>query len=817
MRAFWGLFFAVIVGFPVAQPGETDEILAQLSKIQLDKKQIYNIRDITIRRDSTSISFKRGTIAFLEPVRGKVTGAVFIGSGEVLAIPPNAIEKQQMHKFTNSPALDETFTAAFFRFTDDTYDEIVKAYEEHAKEDVTVDDSSQFLPWDKTLADRSSVLNYRLLADYVGTPRPLFFAELDGQHSGWFDVVYDQRMVEEVAFIKVHERGTSYIADIWSSFNRRGESRDLQASANEIKFPLDVTSYDIDATINASTQLEAKTTVHARARFDGERVISMDLSRFLRVSSITTDTGSTVPFSQHSDMTEEEIRRTGINTVVLVLPQPTKAGQDVTLKFVYAGDVIETKGAGVFYVGERGRWYPNSGIEDRARFNLTFHFPSKYSLVATGRKMKEWEENGLRHSIWESDREFPVAGFNLGDFTILSDSTGSVPISVGVNNNVENIYREIAERRAFQKEQAMNAAIAATGRRGQPAIASPQTIQPDVNVFSTKGLGESVLKGVADTVAFFVDRFGPYPYSQLTVSQFPVNYSQGWPTLLYVSTLSFFTKEQRDKLGLTSEADFMNTEMVRAHEVAHQWFGNKVGWTSYHDQWISEAFANYSGAMYVEQKHNDAVHLREILDDARRRLLEHAPDGSVYDSLGPIWLGQRLSSTAAPNGYAEITYNKGTWIVHMLRMLMRSDDRNSDDVFLKMIRDFLNEYDGRTASTWDLKRVAEKYMTKAMDVRGDNKLDWFFDDWILGTGIPTYTMNYNVQPSPRGGFSIDGRVTQSGVPDTFVMPVPVYADDQLLGKVAVSDDEGAFHFDVKTRPVKVTLDPRQTVLAQIKN
>src|SRR5439155_23697913 len=133
------------------------------------------------------------------------------------------------------------------------------------------------------------------------------------------------------------------------------------------------------------------------------------------------------------------------------------------------------------------------------------------SLVATGKKVKEWEENGLRHSSWESDREFPVAGFNLGDFTILSDTSGPVPISVSVNNDVEIIYREIAERRAFQKQVALNAAIAGTGRRGQPPL-PPQTVQPDVDVFSTKGLAENVLKGIADTVSFFVDRFGPYPY-----------------------------------------------------------------------------------------------------------------------------------------------------------------------------------------------------------------------------------------------------------------------------------------------------------------
>ena len=808
------MLLVVFAGSSQFQPSETDEILAQLAKIRLDKKQIYNIRDITIRRDTASISFNRGTIAFLEPIKGKVTGAVFIGSGEIVALPPDAVEKQQIHKYTNSPILNEPFGAAFFRFTDDTYQEIVKAYQEHAHEDVSDDEAAQFLPWDRILTDRSGVLNYRILADYIGTPQPLFFAELNGDRTGWFDLLYDARFLEEVAVMKVHEQGTSYSLDVWASFNKRSEARDLVAAARENKLPLDVLSYDIDATIQNSTQLEGSATLRTRARADGERVISFDLSRFLRVSAVTTNTGEAVQFFQHVGLSEEEIRRSTLNSIVLVLPQQTKSGQEITLKFTYAGDVIEKKGSGIFYVGERGLWYPNFGTVDRARFNLTFHFPTTYSLVATGHRTKEWEENGKRHSTWESDGEFSLAGFNLGDFTILSDTSGPVPISVGVNNDVETIYMEVAARRAMQREMALRAA-ATLGRRG----ASPQldaiSVAPDVNVFSTRGLAENVLKGVKDTLAFFIDKFGPYPYSQLTVSQFPVNYSQGWPSLLYVSTLSFFTKEQRDKLGLRSESDFMVTEMVRAHEVAHQWFGNKVGWNTYHDQWISEAFANYAGAMYIEQKYKEPARVREILEEARRRILEKAPDGTVYDSVGPIWLGQRLSSTAVPNGYSEVTYAKGTWIVHMLRMLMRSEG-GSDENFFKMVRDLLNPPDGNSVSTWDLKRLVEKYQTKTMDVRNDKKMDWFFDEWILQTGIPNYALDYKVRADGRA-FIVEGRIMQSGVPDNFIMPLPLYADDQLLGIVVVSDDEGSFRFNAKTRPSKVTIDPHLTVLAQIQN
>src|SRR5216117_2208121 len=104
MRLLLVLFLASFGSVPQSSvPAEPDGVLAQLSKIRLDKKQLYNVRDITIRRDAFSIALNRGTIAFLEPVLGRVTGAVFLGNGELVAIPPDAIEKQQVYKFTGSP------------------------------------------------------------------------------------------------------------------------------------------------------------------------------------------------------------------------------------------------------------------------------------------------------------------------------------------------------------------------------------------------------------------------------------------------------------------------------------------------------------------------------------------------------------------------------------------------------------------------------------------------------------------------------------------------------------------------------------------
>lgn len=674
----------VLIGFLIALagavtqtavPGEADEILAQLSKIRLDKKQIHSIRDVTIRRDALSISFTRGTVSFLEPVMGKVTGAVFLGAGEIVAIPPDAIEKQQIYKFTGSPILNEPFRAAIFRFTDDTYEEITTEIAQHAHEDVSEEDSAQFGPWEQAVRERSSLLNFRILADLMeSAKRPLFFAELDGDHTGRFNVVLDPQATEEVAVFSA--------ADLWSNFHQRSEARNPEAVAHERKVPFDVLSYDIDAAISADNRADLKTDVRLKLVADGQRVLTFQLSQDLRLSAVSLDTGEVVAFNQHATA----------NVAIAVLPRPLNAGQEITLRFAYSGNW-----------GDRRSWYPNPGFDDRAVFNLTFHYPAAFALLATGSKVKEWDENALRHSSWKSDGESSIAGFTVAS---------------------------------------------------PPAVASEAP------------------------VSYFTGLLGPYPYSTLNVLDSPQNVSHNWPALIELSNRSS-TK----------------TEWIAAQEIARQWFGHKIAPASYHDEWLFEGLPRYLGAMYIESKYADTPQFREILNEARAASIDN-------DSAGPIWLGPRLTNTVSPGGYRAVP-NKGIWVLHMLRMLMRRDGTDRDATFFGMLRELVETYRDKSVSTWDFKRLIEKHA--GMD------MDWFFDEWVFATGIPAYSLDYRVEPA-QNGFVIHGNITQSGAPDGFTMPVPVYADDELLGRVKVDEEAVEFRFSVTKKPERVVLDPFETVL-----
>ena len=302
----------------LAAPAEADAMLAQLLKIRLDKKQIYSVRDITLTRDALSISLNRGVVAFTEALDGKVTGAVFLGSGDILAIPPNPVEKQQVFRYTKSALLNEHFETAVFRFTDGTFDEILKQYRDHAQEPVDADAVADILRWDSEIQRRSVFLNGRLLQDLLGNPgRPFFLAQMEAAHRGWFDAIYDERRTEEILV----EQTTTLSAQpqVWASFNRRSEIRTPEAFAHEDKTSVDVLSVGGDGT-----------SLRLKFKVDGERVLDLPTSA-ARITEIGVDGGPAMLFLQNGDH------------LAVVLPAPTRSGAEMTLRIAYAAEDLASR------------------------------------------------------------------------------------------------------------------------------------------------------------------------------------------------------------------------------------------------------------------------------------------------------------------------------------------------------------------------------------------------------------------------------------------------------------------------------------------
>jgi len=325
-------------------------------------------------------------------------------------------------------------------------------------------------------------------------------------------------------------------------------------------------------------------------------------------------------------------------------------------------------------------------------------------------------------------------------------------------------------------------------------------------------------KEIDSSIRFYETFGGPFPLRNLSVSQIPGTFAQGWPGLLYISTYSFLSPEAQQRAGLTTTGQEHFTELVPYHEVAHQWWGNVVGWSSYRDQWINEGIAQYLALLFADTKKIPDHTLRVWLERFRRQLVEK-PAGAAQAAgdVGALTIGTRLNSSKSSQAYEEIIYSKGAWIFHMLReMLRQPGTRNPDARFTALLQTLVTKYAYRALSTEDLQREVEAVMTPAMDLEGGRSMQWFFEQWVHGTGIPHYRVEFTSHAAEKG-FLVKGKLYQSGVPRSFIASVPLYAGGgagtrALLGNVVAAGPETSFHFLSAIQPRKLIIDPQMTLL-----
>jgi hypothetical protein len=331
-----------------------------------------------------------------------------------------------------------------------------------------------------------------------------------------------------------------------------------------------------------------------------------------------------------------------------------------------------------------------------------------------------------------------------------------------------------------------------------------------------KQLGRRIL----DCVRFYETINGPFPFGHLDISQIPGTFGQGWPGFVYLPTYAFLPAETEERAGLSERAQQESRELMPVHEVAHQWWGNVAASATYRDNWIQEGMANYLALLYLESKKPDEHPMKTWLERYRDLLTEKAPGTKeTPDDAGPLILGSRLDSSKTPSAYIAVTYGKGTWVIHMLHEMMRDPTGKDPDArFQELLRSILAEYRFRAITTADFQRAVEQHMTPSMDLDETRSMDWFFDQWVRGIGIPHYKVEF--QTRARGQeYVVTGKLLQSGVDPSFVAPVPLYAmrsglKRERMGVVVTSGPETRFRFILRFRPAHLLIDPQLTLLCR---
>jgi hypothetical protein len=775
-----------------------DPVYRQLRDLGKDAQDFggpfAKVSNLVLKRDAATFRLGDGEIYFGSPIEGRVTAAVFIGDGELTLVPPTPIERHSLSFFTGGDRLTEEFTHLVIRFTDKTLDEIKASPNatmgnggpQASKARDLYRDNEQILR--KQLRDNGEL---RTLADLYAPQRPGYFNAFVGgkKHSKLIFLLnplgIPEVSPEEVALFSYGDTD----GGIWTAFHLADEYRKDTAASSEDHRLFDITHHEIDGAIHGTT-ITATDRVTFRPLVAG-RVLPFSLFPGLRVSRVQDGQGRDLNFIQEAKNDDADFG--------VIMPESVEVGKTYSLTVQYSGgDALRDAGGGNFILVPQARdtWYPNNGgtqFGDRAIFDITFHYPKGHLFVATGAPVEPDKPDGdMMVAKWSSGKiELAVAGFNYGVFKkkeLLDKETGY---------NIEFYANEEAPDQLKQAEQRID-----DGARGRRQELPTSTM----GMVSTVSMADTALADAENATRIYDAYFGKLPYTRLAMTQQPAsNFGQAWPTLVFMPYTAFLDATQRMQMMGVRGGTSNFWRYVAPHEIAHQWWGHVVGWDSYHDQWMSEGFAEFSASLWVQMVRQDQKKFLEFWDDQRDLIIQPRPqtrDRRPY-TVGPVTQGYRLNNSKTGNVARFMIYPKGAYILHMLRMMMY-DRQKGDARFIEMMKDFVQTYFNKDISTEDFKHAVEKHMTREMDIDGNNRMDWYFNEWVYGTEMPSYSFEYQLSGD---GTSFSGHITQSGVSDNFKMLVPVYVDFgkgwARLGSATITGNSSVDLKDIKLpRPAK---------------
>ncbi len=722
----------------------------------------FKVDGLTLKCDAATFELRQGTLTFLAPVEGVVTGAVFIGEGHFTLTPATPIAARELQRRAKADHFAEDFTVVVFRYAGEPAKMMTAAVKTAATAPEAAGAALQH--WRGSVRRRREVplgfsdallqgdamenVEAEVLASLYNPSRPGFFdAYIRGVSHKHLRFLYrplggaipELGPNEEVALIN-HDP-ESMDDGIWYLDHRVQEYANRTASSQEERRYVVARKFKIETVIGKNDHLTSVATVTVEPLLNGERVLKFRLLPNLRVTSVKDAQGNDLFFVQES--------RKEDGSFYIILPQAMEKGKEYALTVAYSGDKVLTRaGTDSYYVRARESWYPNLGFNERALYDLTYKVPKKFKLISVGRLEREWTEGDSRVTHWTTPQPVAVAGFNFGEYQKLElpDPTPGY--------GIEGYY--LADLPA-------------------------QFVGTSLSTLRPRAMTQYALEQTRAQIQLCNYYFGHSAFDRIYVTEQPdFNFGQSWPNLVYLPLSAYTDSTQRVLLfGRISRSFTAFVEEVTPHEVAHQWWGHTVGWASYHDEWLSEGFAEFSAGLFLQHAMagdwvKDYLH---FWDRLRHRILDKNVFGVAPNDAGPLWLGLRLISPRTQDAYLNVTYPKGAYVLAMLRSMMYApEEKDRDARFIAMMHDFIDVHRGRLASTESFKAVVERHMTPAMDLGRNGRMDWFFNQWVYGTEVPRYKFAYELSPAAAGKTQLRMTLTQSEVDDNFAMLVPVFAD-----------------------------------------
>nr|NIM01431.1 hypothetical protein [Acidobacteriota bacterium]NIM62449.1 hypothetical protein [Acidobacteriota bacterium]NIO59880.1 hypothetical protein [Acidobacteriota bacterium]NIQ30962.1 hypothetical protein [Acidobacteriota bacterium]NIQ86043.1 hypothetical protein [Acidobacteriota bacterium] len=766
--------------------------------------RVVRVSDFTMTRDVFELTFD-GAFHLLGDVNGRTVGAVFLGDGSLSYTPLDPREQQHLQVLARregTTGFSDTFKKAMFLFADSTGEELLAAGElatgapsgeAQGFRENCLKRQRRDLHTNFSLRVYQDLMNVsetkpRVFLGFINfdeSPHSLVAVDPLGADGLWvgenagFGV--DGPEESALVFMDPTNRGFIYLS------HTRDEIESRKHFLCKRKHLVDAQHYSISTTIKPNREVVGETTITFKPKQSGLRVVPLRLMLPLRIQSVeSVDGAGTVEFIQEEPPTDVGSLAVEGADAALVFSEPLKRGQEVTVRVRYAGDeVLEDAGDENYYVGTRTSWYPNVGVfSDWATYDLEFFIPDDRNIVSIGEHLGDGVSEGRNVSRWRAETPVPVAGFNYGRFKAMEqpEAVSGTRVQVYTNPGTPDIVH------------AINAFLQVQGRGEQSRFATDVTggdagyegYVPGMNTAtqnfktSTEALAQNAMADGVNAIKLFHTLFGPQPHKRIAVTQ-QTNWAfgQSWPTLIYLPYTAFINATDRAKLydARAMQDATMFVDSVGIHEMAHQWWGNLVGWESYRDQWLSEGLASFSTAIALETIEGQG-RANEFWKHMQDRLTEpgHGAGSMRPYEVGPVTQGVRLITRRSPNAYQYVVYNKGAMILQTLRMLMRDTNAQVPDAaFFAMLKDFATSYAGKNVTTREFQRHVQKHMVAGLNARGDGKVDWFFDQWVHGTEMPRYVVDVEITKSGKN-YRFLGEVRQENVSDDFMAMVPFYVD-----------------------------------------
>ena len=466
----------------------------------------------------------------------------------------------------------------------------------------------------------------------------------------------------------------------------------VQVNPNTLNY--DITYHKLEFRINPSVKFITGKVTTTYTAMSSMGTLTFDFANSLTVSSVKKGTVN-LTFVENTN-----------NELIITLPTTQLSGTSATLEINYSGvppsngfdSFVQSTHNGTPIIwtlsepfGARDWWPCKQDLNDKINsIDVFITAPSQYTSVSNGIETTTPVIVGA-NKITHFHHGYPIPAYLIAiactNYTVYNQTAGTAPNEFPIINYV--YPEDLAD---FQPQMGETPAI--------------------MDLFET----------LFELYPFRTEKYGH--------AQF------GWGGGMEHTTVSFMANFDRQLI---------------AHELGHQWFGNKVTCGSWKDIWLNEGFATYLAALVVENFDGPEAFISE--KTGMVNYITSSPTGNVY-----------LTDTQATNVNrifsSRLSYNKGAMVLEMLRFKM------GDTAFFQAVRNYLAD-----------PNLAYKYAVTAnlqthLEAVYGQSLSEFFNDWIYKQGYPTYTITAQNWGSGQAKFTVNQTQSDASV-SYFEMPVPV--------------------------------------------